>query len=225
MSIFSFFQEFKQLLDIRTTTAAPGALQVREAVLSHPDWRRFVSQRLEPRNRRESVLSWQCGRPMLHGPISVEPDGELFHTELDFDASSGLEGGLGAKDVYQRYGAYGDEDDDDEEAGGAGVAWRATSDQHERGGAAMAAHSIEDGDMMMMSSPPGPGGNLSDLDDDAVILENEAAEQLLELGGLSLEDNSGDENAPPADPTDLDPSQFNANVFWRPTFAMPIDDD
>jgi serine/threonine-protein phosphatase 6 regulatory subunit 3 len=85
---------------------------VRDYLESHQEWAKFVSTRLEPRNRVESVFAWRCGRPAAaHGP-DLGGDAGLYQADMVY---APLEPGAFNKDVYQRYGMYeGDGEDDDE---------------------------------------------------------------------------------------------------------------
>jgi serine/threonine-protein phosphatase 6 regulatory subunit 3 len=97
-----------------------------------------------------------------------------------------------------------------------------------------------DADAVVMSSPPGPapggplgGDDLSDLGDDAVLYE--AADEVAELQQemeqrLTLGEGPGAAaeaaaEAAPTPPAEEAAPEFNANVYWKPTFAVDIPED
>jgi hypothetical protein len=45
--------------------------QLRAAMDADPAWQTYVHEQLQPRNAREDVNAWQCGRPTAHEPGGV----------------------------------------------------------------------------------------------------------------------------------------------------------
>jgi hypothetical protein len=87
------------------------ALQIRTYLAAHEGWQTFVRERLEPRNKLESVFAWQCGRPPTHGGEMMDADVGLFAGGgIDYGS---MESSSFSRDVYQRYGVYEEEEDDD----------------------------------------------------------------------------------------------------------------
>lgn len=78
---------------------------------SHAGWKDFVENRLEPRNRVESVFAWQCGRPATH-TAGLNSDHLMYHGDLTF---SSMDSGSFTKEVYEQYGGLYEEEDEDED--------------------------------------------------------------------------------------------------------------
>jgi serine/threonine-protein phosphatase 6 regulatory subunit 3 len=232
---------------LRLAERSPAA---REFLSVHAGWAAYAADRLEPRNKLESVFAWRCGRPGAHGPGDLDP-GRGYGAA---GAGYGLEGAPFSAEVYQRYGVYSEEDEEDEEEGGGGAAaWAAAGGggldaaagklpPAFRGG----ADSSGSDDSSEGDAPGGGAGGgadpMADMHDDAVVLggdldaDPDAAEAVAELralvaGGMALgsQPREGEEEADAAAagaaPAD-DPAapEFNANVYWRRTMVVDVDD-
>ena len=84
---------------------------VRDILSRHEGWQHHLKSRLEPRNKLESVFAWQCGRPATLGG-DLGGDASLYQGDTGF---SSLDTAAFSREVYQRYGVYGDDDDDDDD--------------------------------------------------------------------------------------------------------------
>lgn len=251
---------------------------VRHFLMKHEGWQAYIRERLEPRNKLESVFSWACGRPAAAGH-DLGGAGELYPGEMGFAT---LEAGTFTREVYQRYGAYDDDEDEDKgappewimELPGAGepgklapptVTFEAfqghvmdfrgddgssedDSDEelpiperglymppkldvasHQSGAGKESMDVNRRGVVAMLRNPD----TMADMQDDAVIVEDaEAAEGLVELrsglGSLALERTSPGKGGGPSEPakgeeTETGP-EYNSSNFWRPTFAVPIEE-
>ena len=84
---------------------------IREYLDSHEGWKEYVANRLEPRNRIESVFAWRCGRPATH-TTDIGSDAIMYQNDLTF---ASMDAGSFAKEVYQHYGGVYEGDEDDEQ--------------------------------------------------------------------------------------------------------------
>jgi len=96
----------------RLLNLAESCVIVRDFLAGHDAWETYVRDRLEPRNKLESVFAWQCGRPSTHGG-ELSHDATLYSGEMSFPS---LDAGAFSREVYQRYGVYEDDEDDEEGA-------------------------------------------------------------------------------------------------------------
>lgn len=255
---------------------------IRSHLAENPAWKAYVAERLEPRNKLESVFAWQCGRPATHGGDLV-PDAALYSGEMTFPS---LDASTFGREVYQRYGVGYDDDDDEEEGTSPDYTFMNLPGAGEPGklsappvsyAAAFGEGSGSDSDndvpttwdegegadLVIVSSPPeaatsalGPT-SVDDMQDDAVVVDDaEAAEGLVSLqagmGALTVGEGGGSNgteaatseggaNGPAKAPNGEDAEaaanngsseergpagadDFNANTYWKPTFAVAIDE-
>lgn len=83
---------------------------VKSYLQEHKSWQSFVKDRLEPRNRVESVFAWQCGRPATQGQ-GLGMEAALFRGDMGF---ASLEATSFGQEMYERYSVYNDENEEDE---------------------------------------------------------------------------------------------------------------
>lgn len=83
---------------------------VKSYLADHEEWQAYIKNRLEPRNRVESVFAWQCGRPATQGQ-GLGMEAALFRGDMGF---ASLETTSFGQEMYERYNVYNDENDEDE---------------------------------------------------------------------------------------------------------------
>lgn len=202
----------------RLSRCSEACSYTREFLNNHNGWKQYRDERLEPRNKVESVVSWKCGRPAPHG-IGIH---DMYSSSIG----------------YSGMGAYVDSTSADNDNGPSSQ-WQMDMKSDlgntvKTGGTMWEVDSDSDSDdsdeelgaVKILSGAPDVS-SMADMQDDEVLLgEADASEGLLELGaklknlGVKDSQDAGDEEGAEKEGEDA----FNSNQFWPKSYDVPIND-
>ena len=213
----------------RLQRTSEGCEYVKKFLDNSSTWKSYVENELESRNKIESVMSWQCGRPAsqvmgIHGMYST--DMPFSSIECDFDSD------------HNRFTSPLEEDEDEDQnltEWSAAMSKDITATETDE-------HTHEDiSAAKVLSSVSNDVSSMEDMQDDEVLLgETDATDGLLELGaeleGLNVRD---EDQTPPSEDNIVtddgvaekkesngegqDAHAFHDNQFW-PKYDVPVDE-
>lgn len=210
-----------------------GCEYVKNFLDNSSTWKSYVENELESRNKVESVMSWQCGRPAsqvmgIHGMYST--DMPFSSIECDFDSD------------HNRFASPALEEEEEDEEDDENLAeWSATMSKDITATETDEQANDDISAAKVLSSVSNDVSSMEDMQDDEVLLgEADATDGLLELGAEMEGLNVRDEEKPSSseekivrdddatekkenDGNEQDANAFHDNQFW-PKYDVPVDE-